>query len=688
MNKKILSFFIGLAVLTASCKKDSPNVDVVNPDQSQLAVPTNFAWKTLRDVNFSIGITDSRFQNNIHVIQIYLEDPSSGAKPISTGSATLTSPFNVRLSIPSELEEVYVIKTAADGSKVSEKLAVTSENVSIALSAVKINTKLSATNGVTTVTEPACGMATTNTNIIINNSSEIVCFSAATDVRVDVTANNGGTLKLSAPGKTITLGNFNHTNIKVFITSGTTVKWSNDLNISQGEMFVNNGSLDGTKINLSGVLINNKSILTNDITVNSTGELNNYCSLAVSGSFIIDKYVNNYKLITAGSTRVNSTGVVNLFNSAQFQTNTFNSMDGIVEGIGTTSFFRTVTTTESPVYDNIGGKFIGNMQYCGDKQLNDNQNKVTHFYEGALQSCDTYIAKDECNNLGNGLPSDITKPDRDKDGVIDELDQYPDDNKKAYNNYSCNYFNGGSTLAFEDNWPSEGDYDMNDVVLTYKHLAVTNAKNIIVRVEGEYNLIASGGEFSNGVGVMFNLPKVNATDFVSSNNLKPENGHDSLVVTLFKDTRAEQQHWNTIQGEPTSATATTTFSFNLLNGPHIKTIGIGGYNPFIWNNSSESGRGHETHLRGKNPTKLADLKLFNTKDDASGAGKNYSTASNHPWALELPISNFQYPTERSNIKDAYLKYANWAASGGVNSVDWYKLSKEGYRNNSLIYRKK
>jgi LruC domain-containing protein len=688
MNKKILSLFMGLAVLTASCKKDSTVVDVVNPDQSQMAVPANFTWQTLRDVNLSLGVTDNRFQDNIHVIQIYLEDPSSGAKPISTGSATLVTPFNVRLSIPSELKEVYVTKTAPDGSKMNEKVALTSENVSHALSAVKINSKLSATNEVTTITEPGCGISTTNTNINIDKSSDIVCFSSATDVRIDVTANTGGTLKLSAPGKTITLGNFNHTNIKLFIASGTTVKWTNDLNISQGETYVNNGTLDGTKINLAGVLINNKNILTSDFTLNSTGEFNNYCSLAVSGSLIIDEEVNNYKLITAGTTRVNSTGVVNLYNSAQFQTNTFHTMDGIVEGIGTTSLFKTVTTTESPVYDNTSGKFIGNLQYCGDKQLNDNQNKVNHFYEGAIQSCGLYIVKDDCNKIGNGLPSVITKPDRDKDGVIDELDEYPDDSRKAYNNYSCNYFDGGSTLAFEDNWPSEGDYDMNDVVLTYKHLAVTNAKNIIVRVEGEYNLIASGGEFSNGVGVMFNLPKNNATDFVSSNNLKPENGQDSLVVTLFKDTRAEQQHWNTIQGEPTSPTTKTTFSFNVLNGPHIKTIGIGGYNPFIWNNSSESGRGHETHLRGKNPTKLADLTLFNTKDDASAAGKNYSTAANHPWVLELPISNFQYPTERSNIKDAYLKYADWATSGGTNSVDWYKLSKEGNRNNQLIYRRK
>jgi LruC domain-containing protein len=689
MNKIVSSLFIGLALMASSCKKDSSRTDLLNNDNTQLVVPANFGWQTLRDINLSIGVTDSRFQNRIHVVGVYLSDPSTGAEPISEGSATLTSPFNVKLSIPTSLKELYLLKTAPDGSTVTQKMPLTAENkVSLALSSININNKLSATSSVTTIPEPGCGTSTSDRNVNINNSSDVICFNATNDITINVNANNGGTIKLNAPGKTITLGNFNHTNLKLFISAGTTVKWGNDLNISQGESFVNNGIMTGSKINLSGVLINNKQVTTSEFTVNSNGELNNYCSLTVSGMFIANQLVNNYKLITAGTTKVNSGSVVNMYDAAMFQTNTFSSMDGIINGVGAVSIFKTLNATESPVYDNTSGRFTGALQYCGNKQLNDNQNKVNHFFEGAVQSCGTYIVKDDCNTVGNGTAPIAIKPDTDKDGVIDDKDRYPNDPGKAYNNISSNYKNGGATLAFEDSWPSEGDYDMNDVVLTYKHLAVTNAKNIIVRVEGQYNLLASGGDFSNGVGVMFNLPKGNASNFVSSNNIAPEEGQDSLVVILFKDTRASQKNWNTTVGEQTSASVKTTFSFDVLNGPSIESIGVGGYNPFIWNNSSESGRGNETHLRGKNPTKLANQALFNTKDDASGVGKNYSTAKNLPWALELATSNFTYPIERMNIKDAYLKYSDWATSGGVSSLDWYNNTNNGFRDENKLYTTK
>jgi LruC domain-containing protein len=685
MNKKVLLLFTGIAILAASCKKEITASDTVNDDPTSKEIPANFAWQTIKDVNFEIGITDSRFQNKIHVIEIYLEDPATGAEPVSKGSATLISALRTRLAIPTSLEEVYLVKTAPDGTKLTEKLSLNSANVSTELSAVSLSTSVTGTTAPTKVSEPICGIETSNPNISISDSTQIICFNSSADVKINVNANNGGTLKLNAPGKTITLGTFNHADLKLFISVGTTVVWSNDLNITRAETFVNNGTLSGFKINLGGLLINNKEISVSAFTVNSDAEFNNYCQLKVSGPFISNNLVNNYKLITAGSTIVNSNSVVNLFNGAMFQTDVFSAMNGTIKGIGSTSLFKTATTTSSPVYDNKSGRFEGSLQYCGDKQLNDNQNKVNHFFDGAIQSCDAFIAKDDCNTLGNSDKVVEIKPDTDKDGVIDICDDYPNDPKKAYNNYSCNYKNGGSTLAFEDNWPAEGDYDMNDVVLTYKHKAVTNAGNIIVRVEGEYNLIASGGDFSNGVGVMFNLPKEKATNFISSNNILPEDGQDSLVVVLFKDTRASQKNWNTVYGEATSARVKTTFSFDVLNGPNIQAIGIGGYNPFIWNNSSELGRKHETHLRGKNPTKLANTSLFNTKDDASAAGKNYSTAKNLPWALEIATSNFIYPTERSNIKGAYLKYSEWATSGGTKSVDWYKNTKDGYRDNSKLY---
>jgi len=680
MNKKILSFLIGLAVIGSSCKKDGIATDVEN-GTSDLVVPKSFAWQTVKDVNLSVGITDSRFGNKIHVISVYLADPATGVEPISKGAATLVKPFNIPVSIPSTIREVYIVKTAPDGSSTTEKMAVNGTSISFAISSVSISTKISATSSdASTVTEPSCGTSTTDANININNSSDVICFNATDDVTINVNANNGGTLKLSAPGKTITLGNFNHTNLKLFVAAGTTVAWNNDLNISSGESFINNGILKGSKINLSGLLINNKELSVANFTVNSNGELNNYCNLSVSGEFINDKLVNNYKLIVVGSTRINSSGILNLHNAAMFQTRDFLVMDGSVNGVGSTSLFKTTGATSSPVYDN-DGRFNGSLQYCGDKQLNSNQNNKVHFYNGAVQSCEVYIAKDDCNNLGNGI---AIQSDRDKDGVIDSQDDFPDDPTKAFRQKSPNYDGGGSTLAFEDSWPSAADYDLNDVVLRYKIEAITNAKNIVVQINGSYDLIASGGEYHNGVGVQFNIPAKNVkTGGLSA--FRPESGQDSLIVILFKDTRAAQKTWNTVKDDVKSASVNASFSFDVTDGPEIKEIGIGKFNPFIWNGSSSAGRGHETHLRGKPATKLADKSLFNTGDDASSLGVTYSTADNLPWAIEIPVADFKYPLERANIREAYLKFTNWATSGGNASVDWYSNTEAGFRDNSKIY---
>ena len=680
MNKKLLSFLIGLAILGSSCKKEgiATNAESLTSD---LIVPKSFAWQTVKDLNLSIGITDSRFGNKIHVISIYLADPSTGAEPISKGAATLVKPFNIPVSIPSTISEIYIVKTAPDGTSTTEKIPVTGTTMSIAISAVSFSTKVSATTETpTSVAEPSCGTSTSDANININSNSDVICFNASSDMTIKVNANSGGTLKLNAPGKTLHLANFNHSRLKLFIAAGTTVTWDTDLNIGSEESFVNNGTLKGGKINLDGVLINNKEVAVSNLTVNSNGELNNYCNLEVSGEFINNKLVNNYKLIKVGSTRINSTGILNLYNAAMFQTRDFLVMDGNVYGEGSTSLFRTTGTTSSPVYDN-NGRFSGSLQYCGDKDLNNNQNKKVHFFDGAVQSCDVYIAKDDCNDLGNGT---ATQPDIDKDGVIDSKDDFPNDPTKAFRQKSPNYDGGGSTLAFEDSWPSAGDYDLNDVVLRYKIEAITNANNIVVQINGSYDLIASGGEFHNGVGVQFNIPAKNI-QVGGLSTLRPEGGQDSLIVILFKDTRAAQKTWNTVKDEIKSPTVNASFSFNVVNGPEIKTMGIGKFNPFIWNGSSKSGRGHETHLRGKPATKLADMSLFNTGEDASSLGTTYSTADNLPWAIEIPVADFKYPIETANIKDAYLKFQGWAKSGGNSNVDWYSNTEAGFRDNSKIY---
>jgi LruC domain-containing protein len=765
MNIKLLSLICGLAILTASCKKD--NTSVASPLDSTIAdlvVPANFTWHTARDVNFSIGITDTRFQNGKYVIAVYLSDPAIPVKDsdgnehlpnaVAKGAANLVSPYNTKVSVPATVNDAFIVKIAADGSSITQNVKLASQMISISLGSSAVNniklpgglnsivenTKLTTLTNTTstfstvpTVTdvEPGCGTTVTNTKTTTSlsptSSSAVTCFNSSIDVSLAITANNGGTIKLNAPGKTITVTSFSHADLKLYISAGTTVVFSSSVVFASSEKLVNNGTfktsglttdvaMNGTYLNngtstfsgdfiagstaviinssvmnLQDVVINgggisnNKTFTATSLTVNTIkeayGVFQNQCYTNITGLVTVNTYssIKNYNLMVVKNTVINSVAAIFETDGAMYQTDIFTTNAGYVYGTGEVSLFKVVTSVSDAVVEN-SGNFLGNIQYCGSKNIDASN---SHFTYGAVQACGLYIPKDECNTLGNGTAPAPIKPDTDGDGIIDEQDAYPNDKTKAFNNYSVNYQNGGSTVAFEDSWPSQGDYDLNDVVMTYKHLVITNAINIVVHIEGQWNLVATGGEFQNGAAIQFPLPKGNITNFTASTGLPIEAGQDSLVVPLFTNSRALQSTWNTINGQAVSPTKSFTFSFDVTNGPTIAAMGVSSYNPFIWNNSVGFGRGYETHLYGENPTKLANPALFNSKADNSNKGISwvyYSTATKLPWGIELPVADFQYPLEYKPISIAYLKFNSWAISGGLTDKDWYSNTGVTYRN--------
>lgn len=266
--------------------------------------------------------------------------------------------------------------------------------------------------------------------------------------------------------------------------------------------------------------------------------------------------------------------------------------------------------------------------------------------------------------------------DTDEDGVDDTEDDYPTDPNKAFNNYT-----GTGSVAFEDQWPSTGDYDLNDVVMNYSYNVITNAQNKVVRVEGNTTLRATGGAFQNGFGIQFPVERSKVSN-VSGATL--EAGQNKAVLVLFQNMRQEMVSWNTIRGGATSAAKNYSISFDISNGPSLSQFGLGVYNPFIWNGSM--GRGYEIHLPGKQPTDLASPTAFGTGRDGSNvqSGDTYVSKTNRlPWAIQTP-ANFSYPVEKADINSAYTKFASWVQSGGSLFGDWY-LPNSGYRNSENIY---
>ena len=294
-------------------------------------------------------------------------------------------------------------------------------------------------------------------------------------------------------------------------------------------------------------------------------------------------------------------------------------------------------------------------------------------------------------------PPDYVGTDDDNDGIPNNLDDYPTDPERAFNNYYPAK-NTYGTLAFEDLWPGKGDYDFNDVVVDYNVNQVTNAQNKVVDVKPTYVLRARGASFQNGFGFQLNLlPSGVASvtgqrltdNLVNLNANNTEAGQSKAVIMVFDNGSSILPYGggnaigtNTTPGAPWVTPDTIRMNIHLTTPILASAFGYPPYNPFIFTNGNRS---KEVHLADKAPTDLADLSLFGTAQDYSNpaTGKYYKTKNNLPWAIHL-TERFVYPNEKTPTNTGYNFFNQWAESGGTLYTDWYK-NISGYRNTENLY---
>ena len=258
---------------------------------------------------------------------------------------------------------------------------------------------------------------------------------------------------------------------------------------------------------------------------------------------------------------------------------------------------------------------------------------------------------------------------------------------------------GFGTLAFEDLWPSKGDYDFNDLVIDYQFEITTNTNNYVENVVGTFTIRAIGASLKNGFGFQLSDAIDPADLTVTGYSLKEnivtlsgngtETGQSTPTIIVFDNAYQEMTHPGGGIGINTSETAPyitpVTLTIDIEFTPNTYTyneLNISGFNPFIFVNLVRS---VEVHLPDYPPTALADVNLFGTLNDDSdpGTGKYYKTENNLPWAINI-YESFDYPIEKQQIVWAYLKFAAWATSEGASFDDWYK-DLSGYRDDSKIY---
>jgi LruC domain-containing protein len=359
------------------------------------------------------------------------------------------------------------------------------------------------------------------------------------------------------------------------------------------------------------------------------------------------------------------------------------------------SKFNPETTTSKKkhsvmLYDNIHKLYLMGFEDINRSESSDNDFNDLVIY--ASSNPVTAIS-------GTGVAPIDKGGDTDGDGVLDVLDDFPNDGTKAYITYSPSA-TGWSSLAFEDYWPVKGDYDLNDLVLNYRYTFIKNAQNNVLEMTGEFLPLAAGAGYKNGFGVQLPVAAAKVASVTGQSLLSNyiqfsangvESGQTNAVIIPFDNHEnllknadgSIQVNTDPAKAKVTPSKATVVVKF--ASPVSTAELGSAPFNPFL---ISDRRRAYEIHLPNKAPTDKAGKAIIGTYDDNGniGTGRYYLNKDNAPWALSFNDA-WSYPIEAKAISDTYLHFLDWAKSGGSSYTDWYINTASGYRNNSYIYNK-
>lgn len=258
------------------------------------------------------------------------------------------------------------------------------------------------------------------------------------------------------------------------------------------------------------------------------------------------------------------------------------------------------------------------------------------------------------------------------------------------------------TLAFEDKWPIQPDYDFNDVVIDWNYRYTLNADDPykVDKLDMKFYLRGNGAHYHNGFGISFkqswssspfSLPIQSMT--INGNPAIMESGQNYPTIIVFNDAKDILQGWNTIMSNPFDNPV--PFHVEIVFSTPVDSweLPYPPYNPFIIVDQENNGdRGIEVHLPWEVPTDLADPSYVQTYQDFSdpeafipgnftGSLKmvvgyyTYMTQNGLPWAVNVYIDDnstfFLYPQENVEIIDAYPQFEDWFVNWNYSSYDWY-----------------
>lgn len=430
-----------------------------------------------------------------------------------------------------------------------------------------------------------------------------------------------------------------------------------DIECKNGTDIYNQGIIEGiddlsmkdNNSNNDCVIYNEGTIAVNDLTVDGT-RIFNYCLIDVkedfesegagsslyltSGAFLCEKFE-----ISKGPSAIYfGPRAILKGESAEFKV--ISSIVGAGNGASLSKNDWAVFQ-----FDRLSLSFAGwgNAYWCVEF--------VCNFVKGNGQFA-TPVWSSTRDKDGNIIPSFVIEPTRCNGYTSSDPDKKEDTDDTASENpgETATY-----TFLFEDNWPTFGDYDMNDIVLD---LNVANQE------------IDSKGNARSAI-ITANLRAVGATKelylFVGSDNMI------QAEVPLFdgKEAHSCMGDYNRSQMINTEKYDLDPVQYQTTADLTGGTLSLGTLDVYIvWGNPNAAER-NEIHLAGFSGTDQAKVSETSVNYRYKSENEEGDKFQNMMWGLMIP-HNFKYPKELNSIMSVYPEFIQWAQSDGSNYEDWYE----------------
>lgn len=430
-------------------------------------------------------------------------------------------------------------------------------------------------------------------------------------------------------------------------------------------------------------------------------------------------YTGDEDLTTLPKAEVEALEVINLFQYADVYTNTVSSAKKNTLGLTPGKYVQLLYKNENGEYvkefpigaqigwvlhpnsfkaesfavqDNMGRIF--SVSYWNDPKNKTNNPKVNTnnyniFFSATANNGDVYNCfgfEDQPGSNSDGDCNDVifhvlTNP-------LDAIIAPPSITEEEVENTETKK----GILAFEDNWPEKGDYDLNDVVIKYSSV-ITYTQTIktgeggsvvgstdasVKKVTDKFSFVHNGADFTNAFSYKVELsPNViksiviadektgNVTDY--TNKISADGS--GFIIDVCSGNPIDR-----MQSGNYTYSVVMEFKDGMVLQDDFASVAAP-YNPFITPTNGNYPNA-EVHLSMYRPTNRVDMDLFGTKDDRSDKNKLWYVSglnNKYPFAIHLNGvgEGFEIPKEKQIISETYPRYINWVESGMAEDKDWY-----------------